>query len=393
MNTVKSNRILSIDMLRGLVMIIMALDHARDLFNRQAMVFSPEDLARTTPALFFTRWVTHFCAPVFIVTAGLGAFLWLNRGRTTGQLSNFLWKRGFWLVVLELTVLRFAMFFSLTSAPVILTVLWALGWSMVALSILIHIPTRTLAIASVAVIALHNLTDGISAAQFGSFAWLWNVLHQSGGFFVFGAMVIVGYPLVPWFAVMAAGFCLGRVLTFGAERRRRVLTCLGLAMMVAFFLLRALSKYGDPRLWTIAGPTETILSFLNCTKYPPSLDFLLMTLGPALLFMAWIDKLKLSNWNPLLVFGRTPLFFFLVHFLLIHLFAFPLALLRYGRIDFLLHPLPSLGGDAKLYPAGYGYSLGGVYLIWISAVLLLYPLCLWFSRVKLRRKDRWLSYL
>jgi uncharacterized membrane protein len=383
----------AIDALRGLVMIIMALDHVRDFFHRQAMSFQPEDLAHTTPAIFFTRWVTHFCAPVFMATAGVAAFYWLQRGRTTGELSSFLWKRGFWLIVLELTVLRFAMFFSLTSGPVLLTVLWGLGWSMVLLGLLVHLPVRVLATISIAGILLHNLADPVQAARFGSFAWLWDVLHQNGAFGVVGIIVVVGYPLIPWFAVMAAGFCFGSVMNLSPKRRQRIMLQLGSAMVIAFLVLRAINKYGDPRPWTQTDSITTVLSFLRVNKYPPSLDYLLVTLGPALLLLAVFDKCKFGMLNPLLVFGRTPLFFFLAHFLAAHLLAFPLAAIRYGRIAFLLHPLPSMGGNAKLYPAGYGYSLCGVYLIWIAVVVMLYPLCVWFSRVKQEKNFWWLLYL
>jgi uncharacterized membrane protein len=388
-----STREPSIDALRGLIMIIMALDHTRDLLSRQAAQFRPEDLARTTTAIFLTRWITHFCAPVFMFTAGVAAFLWLRKGHTSGELSNFLWKRGLWLVLLELTVLRFAMFFSLTAGPVFLTILWALGWCMVALSLLIYVPLRPLAVISIAVIALHNLLDPVRAAQFGSFAWLWNVIHQSGPFSVAGVLVILGYPLIPWIFVMSAGFCFGQVMTLDVQQRRRIMTQLGLAMTLAFLVLRAINKYGDLQPRITGDPTTTILSFLRCTKYPPSLDYLLMTLGPALILLAQFDKIKFSKLNPLLIFGRTPLFYFLGHFFLIHLLAIPLAAVRYGRVAFLAHILPSMGGDPKLYPADYGYSLPAVYLIWFMVVAMMYPLCLWFARFKQSRNYAWLRYL
>jgi uncharacterized membrane protein len=368
-------------------MIIMALDHVRDFFHRQAMFFSPEDLAHTTPAIFFTRWITHFCAPVFMFTAGLGAFYFMQSGRSAGKVSDFLWKRGLWLVVLELTVLRFAMFLSLTSNPVFLTVLWALGWSMVVLSFLIHLPLRLLGVISIAVIVMHNLTDPLKAAQFGALGWLWKILHEGGAIKLGSVVVIVGYPLIPWFAVMAAGFCFGPVMKLEPARRRPIIFRTGLGMTISFVLLRGINLYGDPRPWT------TALSFLRCNKYPPSLDYLLMTLGPALLVLALFEKCTFSKLNPLIVFGRTPLFFFLGHFLLAHLLAFPLAALRYSRVGFLWHTLPTLGGDAKLYPTDYGYSLSEVYLLWTLVVVLMYPLCLWYGRKKLERAPWWLRYL
>jgi uncharacterized membrane protein len=374
-------------------MIVMALDHVRDFFHLGAMSFQPDDLTRTTVPLFFTRWITHFCAPVFMFTAGAGAFLWLSRGHTKRQLSRFLWTRGLWLVLLDLVVERFAMNFSLATGPVILSVLWALGWCMVILGFLVHLPIRVLSVVSIAVIALHNLLDSVPASRFGGFAWIWNIVHQPGAFPVGNVMVLVGYTLVPWFAVMAAGFCFGQIFNLDPAARRRLMIRIGLGLTAAFFVIRGINVYGDPVPWSRAVPGMTVLSFLRCTKYPPSLDFLLMTLGPALLLLAALDRVTLRRTNPLMVFGRVPLFYFIVHFFVSHLLAIPLALLRYGRAAFLFTPAPSMGGAANIYPADYGYGLGVVYVLWIAVVVLLYPMCLWFARLKERRQDWWLSYL
>jgi uncharacterized membrane protein len=379
--------------LRGFVMIVMALDHVRDFFHVGAMSFSPEDLSRTTATLFLTRWITHICAPVFMSTAGMSAFFWLSRGRTKSQLSRFLWTRGLWLVFLDIVVVRLGFNFSISSGPVILNILWALGWSMIILGALIHLPIRVLAPLSIAVIVLHNLADSVNAGQFGGFAWIWNVVHQPGMIPVDGATVLLGYPLVPWFAVMAAGFCFGPIFHLEPSERRRWMIRIGLALTIAFLAIRWINIYGDPQPWSTKFPGMTLLSFLRCTKYPPSLDFLLMTLGPALLLLAWFDRLAWKPANPLMVFGRVPLFYFILHLYLAHLLAFPLALFRYGHAGFLFTPAPSMGGAPDIYPANYGYSLGAVYLLWILVVALLYPVCLWFARLKERRKDWWLSYL
>jgi len=387
-------RLPSIDALRGLVMIIMALDHTREFFNASAMLFQPEDLSRTTAALFLTRWVTHICAPVFAFTAGLGAFFWMHGKHTPVELSRFLLKRGAWLIIVDLTIMRFALTFSMIHGIMILNVLWMLGLSMICLAALVRIPMRWLAISSLAVVALHNLTDSISASQFGSYGWIWNILHQNGIFNVGSFPVLVAYPLVPWFAVMALGFCFGNVMLMDAPKRQRVLMKLGIAMILAFLVIRGINRYGDPRSWSTEFPGMTLLSFLRCTKYPPSLDFLLMTLGPAFLLLAWFDRLKFSARNPLIVFGRVPFFYFVVHFYLIHLLSFPAALIYYGRARFLLTPLPSLpGGAGDTYPANYGYSLLTVYGVWLTVVILVYPLCAWFAGLKRRRKTWWLSYL
>jgi uncharacterized membrane protein len=383
------SRIRSVDALRGAVMIIMALDHVRDFVSHSAQSFSPEDLTRTTPWLFFTRWITHFCAPTFMFTAGIGAFLWMQRNdRTTSQLSRFLWSRGLWLIVLELTAMRFALTFHLFEGPVILLVLWALGASMIAVGFLVKLPVKVLAIVSVLVILLHNLLDPVKPKQFGSLSWSWNVLHQQGGFPVGGIFVFVGYPLVPWIFVMAAGFCFGRVVVMEEAKRRQWMLRLGAGMTLGFIALRALNVYGDAQPWS-----HGLLSFLNCTKYPPSLDYLLMTLGPALLAMSWLDGLRLGPRNPLMVFGRVPLFYFVLHFYAAHLAAVLLAWMRYGHAEFMWNALPAFGGSQDQFPKDYGYGLVGVYLVWIAIVALFYPLCLWFAGVKERRRDWWLSYL
>jgi uncharacterized membrane protein len=387
-----TTRLSSVDALRGLVMIIMALDHTREFFHIGAMSFQPEDLARTTPVLFFTRWITHICAPVFMFTAGMGAFFWLRRGRTTSELAHFLWKRGLWLVVLELTVLRFAVNFRFVHGLIFLSILWALGWSMIVLGFLVRIPIPVLTVLSIGVIVTHNLADAVSASQFGAAAWVWNILHQPGIFRVGGASFLAAYPLVPWIAVMALGYCFGPIMTMDPPRRRRWMVRIGLGLTGAFLVLRGTNVYGDPNPWTQV-PGMTVLSFLRCNKYPPSLDFLLMTLGPALLLMAWLDQFVFTKTNPLIVFGRVPLFYFLVHFFLIHLLAFPFAFIRYGHAAFLLEPAPSMGGPANLYPPGYGYPLWVVYLVWFAVVALMYPICLWYARLKERRSDWWLSYL
>jgi uncharacterized membrane protein len=222
----QSGRVQPLDILRGLVMVIMALDHTRDYVHAAAMAFQPEDLSRTTAAIFMTRWVTHFCAPVFMLLAGAGAYLRLQNGRTHADLSRFLLARGLWLIALELTVVRAGFFFDVTGPPFILLVLWALGMSMIALAALIHLPYRVLLALSVALIAAHNLFDPLQPARFGALGWVWRILHVQGPLTA-APPTIVAYPLVPWFGVMAAGFCFGRAYTLDAERRRRLLLRLG----------------------------------------------------------------------------------------------------------------------------------------------------------------------
>jgi len=388
-------RVPSVDVLRGLVMVIMALDHTRDFIHATAMIYRPEDLAHTTPAIFFTRWITHFCAPVFTFCAGLGAFFWLERrGGTPSTLSRFLWTRGLWLIVLEVTVVRTGFLFNLDYRLVFLLVFWELGLSMIALAVLLRLPFRALVAFSVGLIVLHNLADGVRAAAFGSFSWLWMLLHQSGAIPTPGPMFVVGYPLVPWVGVMVAGFCFGRVYRLPSERRARVLVRFGLALTAAFVVIRLVNVYGDPAPWSRqATAVYTFLSLLNTTKYPPSLQFLLMTLGPAIAFLGWIDGARPGDRNPLVVFGRVPLFYFVLHLPLIHLMAIGLTWMRYGTQPFLFLPPPTLGTPRDVFPPGYGWSLGVAYAVWIAAVVALYPVCLWFSRVKQRRREWWVSYL
>jgi len=392
-----TRRVATIDAVRGLVMIIMALDHVRDFIHRAAMTSSPTDLASTTPLLFFTRWITHICAPTFVFTAGLGAFLWFQRGKTKAQLSKFLLTRGLWLVVLELTLMRLAYNFNLSSKyPVFLLVLWVLGICMIGMALLVWLPVRLLAVVSVTVIVLHNVLDNVTAIQFGAAAGVWNLLHQVGAFRFAGMTFIVGYPLVPWIAVMALGFCFGPLVLQERALRRRYLALIGVVATGAFVILRALNGYGDPAPWTAqSSATFTALSFLNTTKYPPSLAFLLMTLGPALLLLARFDRPSVKDSNPLVVFGRVPLFYFVIHFYAAHAAAVLFASIRYWRdaLPFLLEPVPSMGGPRELFPPQFGYDLWVVYVVWALIVLALYPACRWFARVKATRRDWWLSYL
>jgi uncharacterized membrane protein len=391
-------RLDSIDALRGLVMVIMALDHVRDFLHGAAMSSSPTDLGTTTTVLFMTRWITHLCAPVFMLTAGLGAFLYWRRGqRSKRELSWFLVTRGLWLIVLELTVMQLAYNFDIgASYPIFLLVLWVLGACMIALAALVWLPLPALLGLSVAMIVLHHLADGVTARAFGAWAPAWNLLHQVGAFQLAGRLFIAAYPLIPWIAVMALGFCLGPLFLDRPERRQRVLITTGASIAVGFILLRMINAYGDPSPWTPQATSAfTGLSFLNTTKYPPSLAFLLMTLGPGLLLLGVFERFSFARSNPLIVFGRVPLFYFVLHFYAAHAVAVMLALITYGSAawGFMFQPVPSMGGPAKAFPPDFGYDLWVTYVAWISIVAALYPLCSWFARYKERHQSPWLSYL
>ncbi len=382
-------RLDSVDLLRGVVMVLMALDHTRGFFSNVA--FDPTDLQKTTAALFLTRWITHFCAPVFVFLAGTGAYLSGARGKPTPQLAWFLLTRGSWLVLLELTLVRFTWFFNVDYGFVLCAVIWAIGWSMVVLAGLVFLPTAVITLVGITLLAGHNLLDGLAPDRFGSWSWLWKILHSGGGIEpVAGVLVIAAYPLLPWLSVMAAGYGFGALLLLSSEQRRRWLWLLGSALCVAFVALRATNWYGDPRPWS-EQPNGwfTLFSFLNCHKYPPSLLFVLMTLGPALIGLAVLDRGPSRVGSPLVVFGRVPLFYYVLHFALIHTAAVVFAYARYGEASWLFQN-PNVPNSR---PADYGYDLAVVYLVWINVVLLLYPACRWFAEVKRRNRNAWLSYL
>jgi uncharacterized membrane protein len=377
----KPARIAAVDALRGLAIVLMAIDHIRDFVHAAAMTGSPTDLSRASTAVFLTRWITHFCAPAFAFTAGMGACFWLDRGHTRPQLSRFLATRGLWLILLELTVMRFAYYFNWTDRyPILLLVLWSLGAGMVLLAALIYLPLPVLAGLSVATIALHNAISPAGPAR---------LLFQPGAVQLGGATVFFGYPVLPWLAVIAAGYCCGSLYRLDPGRRRRILLQLGVAATAAFLAIRALNGYGDPSHWS--GP-RFALSFLNVTKYPPSLDFLLMTLGPALIVLAVFERRAPAV---LVTFGRAPLFFFVAHFYLAHAISVALAYVRYGAAAsaFVWNPPPSMGAPRGLFPAGYGYPLWAVFAVWIFVIVALYPLCRRWAAWKATRRYWWLSYL
>ena len=386
-------RLEHLDWLRGAVIILMALDHTRDFFSHDVMGFEPTDLTKTSVAIFLSRWVTHFCAPVFAFLAGTSAYLSLGRGKSRGELAKFLITRGLWLVFLDLVWMKFVWTFNFNLTSWDAATLWALGWSMVALAGFIFLPVRVTAAIAVAMIAMHNLSDGVRPEAFGPFAWLWQVLHvQSPIALGGGYSLFVVYPLIPWLGIMAAGYAFGAIVKWERDARRRTIFCLGLGATLTFIFLRAANVYGDLHPWSHQrSAVFTALSFVNCQKYPPSLLFLLMTLGPALMLMAALDRGKLGRLaQPIITFGRVPMFFYLVHFPLIHLLAIIYSLAKYQTAPWLF--TAPLAWDAKAYPADFGFGITGVWCVWLLVVLLMYPLCVWFAQLKQRRRDAWLSY-
>jgi uncharacterized membrane protein len=381
-----TKRLPSIDLLRGLVMILMTLDHTRDFFSNVG--FNPLDINQSNLALFLTRWITHLCATSFIFLAGIAAFLSLKRGNTKPQLARFLLIRGLWLIFLELTVVSLAWTFY--PGFFMAGVLWAIGWSMIALALLVRFPISSIAIFGITLIIGHNLFDSIQAEQLGNFDWIWSFLHERNIFSPLpGIRFFLAYPIIPWIGVMACGYAFGKVFTKTETQRLLWLRNLGLGLICSFVVIRGINVYGDSQPWSVQSTWgKTVLSFINCQKYPPSLLYLLITLGLALLILYVFERKRFPILNPLLTFGRVPLFFYLIHLWLIHFAAVLLALPKYGlkaiALPFLL--------SSKM-PDDYGYDLHHVYIIWIIMLIILYPLCNWFTNYKSKHNYWWLKFL
>jgi len=378
-------RISSIDIARGLIMVIMALDHTRDYFHADAFVFDPTNLEKTHTALFFTRWITHFCMPGFVLLSGLSAHISLQR-KSKAELSRYLLTRGLWLVILEFTILRFGYFFNFYFDVTILSVLWVFGVCMILLSAVIHLPNRWILFLGLLIVVGHNLLDGVSIEQTNLWFVPWTILMSRGFLAVTpDAAFIVTYPIIPWLGIMLLGYCLGIWYTNTENAiRQKLLLRTGIACLIIFIALRFINLYGDQAPWAAQQSTwYTMLSFLNTSKYPPSFLFTCMTIGPLLILLGWLEKRQIKSGNVLLAFGRVPLFYFIVHFYLIHSLALISTMLRTGKslseID--LHFAKSFGG---ITPEG-GYTLGWVYLFWIAVVLLMVPLCNAYNQLKSRK--------
>jgi uncharacterized membrane protein len=383
----KRVRLESVDVVRGVIMILMALDHTRDFLTYPGL--NPTNLSSTTVPLFFTRWITHFCAPVFFLLTGTGAFLSLRK-KSKRELSRFLFTRGLWLIFLEVVLFRcFVLQFNFDYHITFLDVLWALGWAMIVLSGFVYLPAPAVSAFGIVMIASHNLFDSVQSSN-----PIWSILH-SLNFILANPQhsVFVAYPLIPWVGVTAAGYGLGQIYNWDPGRRKAFLLRLGIALVAAFLVLRGINIYGDPFRWAPQKSAAlTVLSFLNTTKYPPSLLFLLMTLGPALIFLWAVDTRAPQFLRPALVIGKVPMFYYLLHFLLIHSLAVAVCFARYGEVHWMFES-PGIDQFPFTPPPGWGFTLPIIYLFWASVVLALYPLCRWFAAVKQRRSDFWLSYL
>lgn len=372
-----AKRINSVDILRGIVLVIMALDHVRDYFS--GFKYEPTDLQHTTTIMFFTRWITHYCAPVFIFLSGTSAFLSMGKGKTVKQEAWRLLTRGLWLILLEHTVVRFGWMFDMDYNMLFFQVIWAIGVSMVCLSGLIFLPRWAILATGLTMICCHNLLDSVQ----GGF-W-WQLLHVQNMYnYAPGKMVFIIYPLIPWIGVMAVGFCFGEIFTRPEEERNKWLYGIGISAIVSFIILRFINVYGDPSPWQVMWEHDQVirsaLSFINCTKYPPSLLYLLMTLGPAITLMPFLERMSGAVGNVFKVYGRVPLFYYILHIYLIHGMAVISSLLFSG------------GAPVKVFDHP-GHGLPVVYGVWVLAVVILYFPCRWFMHKKMSHRKWWLSYL
>jgi uncharacterized membrane protein len=389
-----TNRIKSIDLLRGLIMIIMALDHTRDYFNADAFMFDPTDLGKTNVFLYFTRWITHLCAPIFVLLAGTSAFISGQR-KTKKELASFLVKRGLWLIILELTIVNFAWFFNIHFTFILLAVIWILGASMIFLAGLIFLPRQIILFIGLILVFGHNLLDNIHFPGHDTAGFLWGLLHDRKNFTIGSETVMEAYHIIPWIGVMALGYCLGGFYAngFDAARRQKILFRLGALSILLFIIVRSINVYGNLLPWSKqSSPLFTFLSFMNISKYPPSLDYLLITEGIGLVFLSLTENVSNRLTRVISVYGRVPMFYYLLHLYFIHVFAMLAAVLTGFRWTDMTGFTTWISGMPNL--RGYGFNLGVVYLIWISIVVMLYPLCKMYDKYKAANKGKWwLSYL
>ena len=396
-----ATRFAAIDLLRGLAMVVMLLDHTRDFFHYGALLYDPTDLTKTNAAVFLTRWITHFCAPVFVFLAGTSISLQAARGKSKAELAKFLMTRGAWLIFLEFTVVRFGYLFHLDYSFLgTMQVIWVIGIAMVLMAGLIYLPQTVLTLLGFALVGLHNLLDGVKVQGWDQAAEivpsllgkLWIILHQNGAFPILdndSPSIYVNYPLLPWLGVMLVGYVFGSVYLLSIEKRRQTLLKIGIGATAAFFTLRVLNMYGDPSHWTVqTDAVFTVLSFLNTTKYGPSLLFLLMTLGPAILALAWFERTEHGRiGQALILLGHVPLFFYIMQWLVAHSLAIVAHLLAGKSAAWLF------GDWSDTTSAAAGFDLWMTYAGWGVGMLILYPLCRWFAEVKKRRHEWWLRYL
>jgi len=390
-------RIESIDILRGIAMVLMALDHTRDYFHISSNIDDPLNLASTTPILFFTRWITHFCAPIFVFLSGTSIYLQSLR-KTKKELSGFLIKRGLWLIFVEIAIISLAWTFNPFYNFIPLQVIWAIGISMLILGLLIRLPYRLILVLGLIIVFAHNLLDIPEAAPGFKAGFWWDLLHhgQFAGYeFVQGHFIVIAYPFLSWTGVMMLGYCFGIFFSpkFSVDQRRKIIVRFGLIIILFFVVVRFINIYGDPVAWTAQKNNfYSFLSFIKANKYPPSLLYLCMTIGPALLLLAFMEKIKNGFTNVMVVFGRTAFFYYILHLYLIHLLA---AIVFFVKGHTLQQAIDSMQNLPFMFTVpGEGFGLAVTYGVWLAVVIALYPLCKWYDKYKTSHKEKWwLSYL
>lgn len=390
MTAITKTRIESIDLLKGLVMIIMALDHVRDYFHYSAFMFDPADPTQSNLPIFFTRFITHFCAPIFCFLAGTSAFM-VGKRKSKNELSSFLLKRGIWLFFMEMTIVNFAWYFDIYFKNPGLLVIWSLGISMIVLAALVHLPRNFILLFSLLPILGHNLLDTVHYN--GNV--LWAILHEYAIFKLSdGVKFAVAYPIIPWISVMSLGYYFGDFYdkSYDDEKRKKLFNIIGISAIAVFVILRFSNLYGDPIPYKDYETTaKDLISFFNPSKYPPSLLFLLMTLGTAILFLANSEKVKGKVVDFFCTFGRVPFLYYIMHLYLIHIIALIFA--EFSGFGWRIMILESWVTETPTLK-GYGFPLWVVYAVWIFAIVLLYPVCKIFDIYKQAHKDKWwLSYL
>jgi len=390
-----AKRIETIDLLRGIIMIIMALDHSRDFFHTGALTGDPLDHATSTPGLYFTRWITHFCAPTFVFLSGLSA--WLQGARKSKkQLSFFLITRGLWLILVDLTIMSLGLTADIHFSLFVLETLWSIGAGMIILGLVIRFPFYLILTLGLVIVFGHNLLDFAERAREGALPVWWSLIHRPAIIPLWGDhSLFILYPFLPWAGLTLVGYCCGRLFT-GTDPafRKKILLVSGVSALLLFIVVRAVNVYGNPTPWTRQGDTmTTFFSFMNVQKYPPSLLFLCATIWPVLIFLALIrDKVSSRLGKIAIVYGRVPLFFFILHFYILHIATVIAYLLRGHSIQEGVAGVPGI--PFKFAMPGEGYSLTIVYLVWIAIVILMYPLCKWYGRYKTEHREKWwLSYL
>ena len=386
-------RIESIDILRGLIMLIMALDHTRDFFIHSS-AGSPTNMATTTPIYFFTRWITHFCAPNFVFLSGISAYLAGTR-RSKNEFTSFLIKRGLWLIVFEVVFLSFALTLNPLYNMIVLQVIWAIGFSMILLALLVRAPLAVIGTIGAIIFFGHDILDLIPLPKTGA----GNVL-MTLFFTAFGSAIPLGrshvildlYAVIPWTGVMLLGYVFGSIYkpSFEPQKRKRILLLTGISLILLFFILRYSNLYGDPAPWSVQKTQAvSVLSFLNTSKYPPSLLYLCMTLGPALVALSLIEGVKNKFTNLLIVYGNVPFFYYILHIYLIRI----LDIIVFFVMGYKTSQISTPGQPFLFQPPTFGFNLAGVYMMWLLVIIILYLPCRWYSKYKKTHSQWWLSYL